>query len=107
MRDCRATAGESDRCCGEELRGTAFSGARSGPAWQPTQTRCSPRLAQIQDFSASTVLAGSIQQIEADSAVRRGLTKKDPSLFDGRLAERHGGAGVVERPDADRRDACP
>src|ERR1035441_2266792 len=30
--------------------GTAFSGARSGPAWQPTHTRCSPRRAQNQPF---------------------------------------------------------
>ena len=49
--------------------GAAFSGARSGPAWQPTHTRCSPRRAQNQPFSAATIFP-------ADPAARTGWASR-------------------------------
>ena len=71
------------------IPGTALSGARPGPAWHPTQTRCSPRRAQNQPFSAVTVFpAGPATRTGCRD--RRAPARKTTIPLDGGLAESYG-----------------
>ena len=63
--------------------GTRFSDARSGPAWQPTQIRCSPRRAQNHPCSCRNTApcaSSSANRIGRSAGVS---TKKDPSASTG------------------------
>ena len=65
------------------IRGTAFSGAVSGPAWHPTQARCSPRRIQNQPACRFTVLPEPSRSSICSGCSVGTWTKNDPSRSTG------------------------
>jgi len=89
------------------ISGTRFSGDRSGPAWQPTQMRCSLGRIQNQFFSARVHRAGAAYQFHAQRPVGRHLHVERAVRLHHRLAEQQSGTGGVLGEDTDRRECRP
>ena len=80
--------------------GTLFSEARSGPVWQPTQMRCSPRRIQNQPCSWRNGCALLIEEDEANRLIGGRLDEKGSVALHGRRAHCDRVAGCVHASPA-------